>query len=76
MHWAVMGCGTAYTVKGPTARWMWRGMMVRRSATRAVRCKTFQDLRVLFRPVLRIFKPLILNLMQSHFENLETTPFL
>ena len=36
VHWAVMGCGTAYTVKGPTARWMWRGMMVRRSATRAV----------------------------------------
>ena len=36
----------------------------------------FQDLRVLFRPVLRIFKPLILNLLQSHFENLETTPFL
>ena len=33
-------------------------------------------LRVLFRPVLRIFKPLILNLLQSHFENLETTPFL
>ena len=38
--------------------------------------ETFQDLRVLFRPVLRIFKPLILNLLQSHFENLETTPFL
>ena len=37
VHWAVMGCGTAYTVKGPTARWMWRGMMVRRSAARAVR---------------------------------------
>ena len=32
-----LGCGTAYTVKGPTARWMWRGMMLRRSATRAVR---------------------------------------
>ena len=31
MHGAFMGCGTAYTVKGPTARWMWRGMMLRRS---------------------------------------------
>ena len=40
----------------------------------------FQDLRVLFWPVLsndfRIFNPLILNLLQSDFENLETTPFL
>ena len=39
-----------------------------------------QDLRVLCRPVLshdfRYFKPLILNLLQCHFENLETTSFL
>ena len=36
VHWTVMGSGTAYMVKGPTVRCMWRGMKVQRSARRAV----------------------------------------
>ena len=36
VHWAVMGCGTAYIVKGPTVRCTWLGMMVWRSANRAL----------------------------------------
>ena len=53
---------------------------INKSIGRLPNYNDFQDLRVLFRPVLsqdfRIFKPLILNLLQSPFENLETTPFL
>ena len=52
------------------------GSCVKRKHPEGCLACLFQDLRVLFRPVLRIFKPLILNLLQSHFENLETTPFL
>ena len=36
VQWAVLGCGTAYMVKGPTVRSTGRGMMVRRSASRAL----------------------------------------
>ena len=36
VHSATRGCGTAYMVKGPTARCTWRGMMLRRSTSSAL----------------------------------------
>ena len=53
VHWAVMGCGNAYMVKGPTARCTWWRMMVRKSANHAVGLSSWSTQSVSSSAILR-----------------------